>query len=497
MSIVVFLSNTNLQVAVGNATPTGVKISKLFSAPLPEGAVLNGVVMDQDLVTQTVKTTWELNKLPKSEITLIINSPQLRASRVDVPITSDKKTTEFISRETADSDYGRFQKPVTGWYVVSKNNKAKTRHVIYETAETDFVEKYVEIFAKVGLKIKGLHNGVQLATEFFTKQVAGKNIIYMILDGNSLVTIFFAEGKYYYDSTSRVFAQPGTPEFAREIYASVSSIRQFISAQHLNITVNDVIFAGMSQSNVNSLVNDILNIDSQVDISMATPPNGTTISSEQSNYPFYIYPISGIRKIDEKLPILKATKVTEKQKKAASGIGKVILPFAILLVIAILAFAVLLYVKSTLESELKKIKDYNSSPDTLEQVAEYDAMYDNMAEIGTIQGGVDMLERDLASYPIPDSSVNEMILAAAQRRNVTVDFKSYSASTGVFSITASSPTVDAINQFIGDLLDMDIFENVDYTGYTLDSDGETWTINVVCSLSSPDIPAENAEEEVS
>ena len=497
MSIVVFLSNTNLQVAVGNATATGVKITKLFSAPLPEGAVLNGVVMDQDLVTQTVKTAWDLNKLPKSEITLIINSPQLRASRVDVPITSDKKTTEFIARETSDSDYGRFQKPVTGWYVVSKNSKAKTRHVIYETAETDFVEKYVEIFAKVGLKLKSLHNGVQLATEFFTRQVAGKNVIYMILDGNSLVTIFFAEGKYYYDSTSRVFAQPGTPEFAREIYASVSSIRQFISAQHLNITVNDVIFAGMSQTNVNALVNDILNIDSQVDISMATPPNGTSISSEQSSYPFYIYPISGIRRIDEKLPILKATKVTEKEKKAASGVGKVIIPFAVLLGIAIIVFAGLLYVKSTLEHELKKIKDYNSSSDTLEQVAEYDAMYDSMADIGTIQGGVDMLERDLDSYPIADSSINRMILTAAQRRNVTVDFQSYSARTGVFSITASSTTVDDINQFIGDLLDMDIFESVDYTGYTLDSDGENWTINVVCSLASPDAAAEDSEEEVS
>ncbi len=497
MSIVVFLSNTNLQVAVGNATATGVKITKLFSAPLPEGAVLNGVVMDQDLVTQTVKTAWDLNKLPKSEITLIINSPQLRASRVDVPITSDKKTTEFIARETSDSDYGRFQKPVTGWYVVSKNSKAKTRHVIYETAETDFVEKYVEIFAKVGLKLKSLHNGVQLATEFFTRQVAGKNVIYMILDGNSLVTIFFAEGKYYYDSTSRVFAQPGTPEFAREIYASVSSIRQFISAQHLNITVNDVIFAGMSQTNVNALVNDILNIDSQVDISMATPPNGTSISSEQSSYPFYIYPISGIRKIDEKLPILKATKVTEKEKKAASGVGKVIIPFAVLLGIAIIVFAGLLYVKSSLEHELKKIKDYNSSSDTLEQVAEYDAMYDSMADIGTIQGGVDMLERDLDSYPIADSSINRMILTAAQRRNVTVDFQSYSSRTGVFSITASSTTVDDINQFIGDLLDMDIFESVDYTGYTLDSDGENWTINVVCSLASPDAAAEDSEEEVS
>ena len=90
-----------------------------------------------------------------------------------------------------------------------------------------------------------------------------------------------------------------------------------------------------------------------------------------------------------------------------------------------------------------------------------------------------------------------MILTAAQRRNVTVDFQSYSARTGVFSITASSTTVDDINQFIGDLLDMDIFESVDYTGYTLDSDGENWTINVVCSLASPDAAAEDSEEEVS
>jgi hypothetical protein len=124
-------------------------------------------------------------------------------------------------------------------------------------------------------------------------------------------------------------------------------------------------------------------------------------------------------------------------------------------------------------------------------------MYDSMADIGTIQGGVDMLERDLDSYPIADSSINRMILTAAQRRNVTVDFQSYSSRTGVFSITASSTTVDDINQFIGDLLDMDIFESVDYTGYTLDSDGENWTINVVCSLASPDAAAEVSEEEVS
>lgn len=492
MSIVVFLSNINLQVAVGSSTSTGVKVSKLFSAPLPEGAVLNGVVMDQDLLTQAIKTAWELNKLPKQEITLIINSPQLRASRLDAPIASDHKTTEYIKREIAQTDYGRFQKPVTGWYIVKKNGKAKTNSLIAETAESDFVGKYVEIFDKVGLKLKSIHNGVHLATEFFGKQVAGKTVIYMILDGNSLVTIFFAEGKYYYDSTLRVFSQPGTPEFAREIYSSISSIRQFISAQHLNQTVKDVIFAGVTQQQVNTLVNDILNIDSQVDISMAVPPSGTSIGKESSSFPFYVYPISGLKKVDEKLSILKASKDSAKQEANGKSVIKMMIPFVVLLVLALCAFVGLQVVKSQRKDELKEIKKYNNDPEILAQVAEYDAMHEHMEEIGAIQGGVDMLNQDIASYPVPDSSINDRILDAAADNDVEVTFESYDASTGVFSITASSSTVDNINMFIADLLAMDIFENVDYTGYTLNEDGTAWTINVVCYLSSPDI----AEEEV-
>ena len=146
MSVVVFLSNTNIQIAVGSSTPGGVRVSKLFSSPLPEGAILNGVVMDQDLVTNTIKSVWQQNKLSKADVTLIVNSPQLRANRIDAPIQPDKKTTAFIKRETADSEYGRFQKPVTGWYSISKDNKAKTQKVIYETAESEFVNKYVDIF---------------------------------------------------------------------------------------------------------------------------------------------------------------------------------------------------------------------------------------------------------------------------------------------------------------------------------------------------------------
>jgi len=500
MSEVVFLSNTNIQIAVGSPSGNGVKVSKLYSAPLPEGAVLNGVVMDQDRVTETIKSAWQQYKLPKSEVLLILNSPQLRANRIDAPIQADKKTTDFIARATADSEYGRFTNPVTGWYLISKDTKAKTQKVIYETADADFVKTYVDIFEKAGLKLKSIHNGVQIATEFFTKGSAGKTIIYMILDGNSLVTIFFADGKFYYDSTSRVFSQPGTPEFAREIYSSVSSIRQFISAQHLEVTLKDILFAGINQPQVSSLANDILNMDSEIDISIATPPQGTSISDGQAAFPFYVYPIAGLRKIEEKLPILKASKQSKSKSEGAGLIKKLILPFAGIIAIAVIAFVVLTAIKASKKAELKEINSYITDPAVMAQVAEYDAMYENMEEIGTIQGGADLLSEDIDSYPNPDSSVNAKILMAASAHDVDIRFNSYSASTGVFSITASSPVVDDINMFIADLMSLDIFYNVDYTGYNLvttinddDEEESTWQINVVCTLAGAE-PAPEAEE---
>ncbi len=495
MSEVVFLSNTNIQIAVGASASDGAKVSKLISAPLPEGAVLNGVVMNPDAVIEAIKIAWQANKLSKSEVTLILNSPQLRANRTDTPLLPDKKTTEFVTRESSDADYGRFQKPTTGWYIVSKDNKAKTQKVVYETAEVDFVNKYVDIFDMAGLKLKSIHNGVQLAAEYFTKQAAGKTVLYMILDGKSLVTIFFAEGKFYYDSTSRVFSQPGTPEFAREIYSSVSSIRQFISAQHLNETLKDVLFAGLTYTQVNQLANDILNIDSTVEISLVQPPQGTSIGNDSTQFPFFVYPIAGLRKIDERMPILKSLKETQKKKADGSGLGKLIIPFIGIAAVLAVVYIGCLTISAQKKAELKELESYNRNPDTIAKVNEYDAMYDNMGEMGKIQGGVDLLKEYIDTYPLPNSSVNTKILEAAKKHDVSITFNSYSATSGVFNITASSPIVEDINMFIADLMSMDIFENVDYTGYDISSDGSRWHINVICTLAAREPVEDTSSEE--
>lgn len=61
--------------------------------------------------------------------------------------------------------------------------------------------------------------------------------------------------------------------------------------------------------------------------------------------------------------------------------------------------------------------------------------------------------------------------------------KSFDAQTGVISVDTAAPDVEIINQFIDRLEEKDIFERLDYTGYTWSDKSGMWTINLVCCLS--------------
>ena len=92
------------------------------------------------------------------------------------------------------------------------------------------------------------------------------------------------------------------------------------------------------------------------------------------------------------------------------------------------------------------------------------------------------LDMFIESYPTPDSSVNKAIIEAADKKDVTVEFDSYSADSGIMSLVATGEDVEKINVFIASLMELDILEDVDYTGYTYNDADGTWSINVVCTL---------------
>ena len=495
MSVTVFLSNTNIQIVVGSGSAKAIKVNRLVSVSVPGGAVLNGVVMDENALVAAIKECWKLNKLPKNNVVLILNSPQLRANIIEMPSMPEKKTTEYVQRETKDA---RLTKPVSAWYMIGKDNKLKTQKVISETADAQFVDNYVSIFAKAGIRLVDIHDGVNLAINLLRGTTRNRTIVYMILDGTSLVTIFFAKGLYYYHSTKRVFNQPGSSEFAREIFGAISEIRQFASAQDLEEAIEELQFAGLGEQQVARLAEDIGEIDSNINVSAVVCPSYVKVKTNQKQFPYFVYPVAGLAKISSvKLDILTANRKSADKFIRKQHILKSILPAAGFLLLLVAIYATLIILISQKQKQLNELNKENTQPDVLTDVLRYQDISDVITGVGSRQGGLNKLNGYLIAYPIPDSDVNRIIKNAANNYNVTVTVNSYNATSGVFNITAESSEVELINQFIAELMKMDKFEKIDYTGYQAisDKDGNSsWRINVVCTLAARKTDTQKAGE---
>jgi hypothetical protein len=496
MSVTVFLSNTNIQIVVGSGAAKGIGVKRLVSVGVPGGAVLNGVVMDENALIEAIRECWKINKLPKGDVTLILNSPQLRANIIDMPLMQDKKATDYIQREAKDT---RLAKPVTAWYLIDKDAKQKTQRVIAETADSQFIDTYVGIFAKAGLRLADIHDGVSLAISLLRGSTRNKTIVYMILDGTSLVTIFFAKGQYYYHSTKRVFNQPGSPEFAREIFGSISEIRQFASAQKLEDMIEEIQFAGLGEQQVIRLSEDIGDIDNNIKLSAVLCPSYVKVKENSKQFPYFVYPISGLTRLSaSRLDIMTANKKSADKFIKKQNALKIILPAGGFLLLLVMIYAALTGFTIYQKQQLRELNAANSDPVLLENVNRYKEISDVITGVGGRQGGLNILHGYLDSYPIPDSEVNKLIIAAAEKHGVTVIVNSYSADSGIFSITAQSAEVEKINQFIADLMKMDTFEKIDYTGYNAmkDKDGNSgWQINVVCTLAARKSDTKNSGED--
>lgn len=498
MSVTVFLSNTNIQIVVGSGVSGGVKVKKLVSVSVPNGAVLNGVVMDESALVLAIKECWKLNSIPKGDVTLILNSPQLRANFIDMPLLPEKKTTEFVQRESKDS---RMTKPVTAWYPVESNKKTKTQKVISETADAQFINTYVDIFNRAGIRLLDIHDGVTLAINLLKGTTRNKTLVYMILDGTSLVTIFFSKGQYYYHSTKRVFNQPGTTEFTREIFGAISEIRQFASAQKLDDAIEEIQFAGLGEQQVVRLADDMSAFDNSIKLSSVVSPSYVKSKDGIKQFPYFVYPIAGLAKLGvPRLDILTANKKSEDRFVRRKKALKVILPAGGFLLLLILTYLSLLVINVLKQNQLKELNRVNKDPATVEAVNRYEQITNVITGVGSRQGGLNVFHKYIDSYPIPDSEINKIIKNAADKYGVVVIVNSYNADTGIFSITAQSGEVEQINQFIADLMKMNNFEKIDYTGYSaidnfIESGKSGWQINVVCTLAPRDSETAKTEKE--
>ena len=480
MRVNVFLSNSSIQVVLGDFSGKKVKIKALYADAIPDGTLLNGTVINENALQDTIRDTWRKHAIKEKTVDLVINSPHLMARRIEMPLMKGNKATKYVNNEMDEKDTARFTEPILGWYPISK--KKNTQLVISEMAEKEFVETYIRIFESAGVKLNSLHAGINLAVNMMQTQVGNNTVVYMILDGMNLTTILFAEGNYFNNLNTRVYSIPGTSEFSAEIRNAISALRQFATAQHIEQQISNIYIAGLNTEDMNLLKSELQGYPMGDVLGIMTRPDCVVMNTAADKFGDYLFSIAGFFGTREGLSILEALKRDSKDYQKKKTITGLVVPYIVVVILLIIATIVLLVVNSKKKAELAVLQQYNMQPAIVEASAEYDAIMQEAAMMGRAQGSVELLKEYRDTYPIPDSSVNKCITDAAALEDVEVVIDSYSAASGVLEMVATGEDVEKINKFIARLLAMEIFELVDYTGYTKNESNGTWSIHVVCTL---------------
>ncbi len=501
--ITVYLSNTEIQVLLGNGTPKGPVVKRCCSMQVPRGSILNGVITDAPSLAEAIGRFWKLNRLPEKDIDLVVNSPRIMVRVSDIPLLSAGRTQEYLKREYVERD----SEQILGCFRISSDKKTRTAKVCAEVADADFISGYLQVFSEAGITLSGICSGVGAAINMFKKTgfVGTENSVILIRDDMTVTAVFFVKGEYYYSTTARIFSEAGSSGYAKEVAGIINQIDQFSRSQKLEDPISTVYLAGMEEAD-RSLCSEAIakTLQAPVAVSELIMPGIVDESAEIKKPDTLVYPAAGLVPRTDHVNILRSVK----KEKTEAGIRRerllrFYLPYVIT---ALIMTGITVYLFGMYRSRmgyLDSLVNYNNDPQNKNGVAEYDAAAERVAVLSRHYGGLRALETNVNSYPAAIGSVWSVIrqdAAGVGEARIT----GYDSVSGELSFTTSFHDVAMVNEFIGRLKEEDIFESVDYKGYseTGSEDGsDRWTALLSCRLSEQAgrdvIPAPVVDEEKS
>lgn len=481
MSTVVYLSNQQIQVVTGKRSSNRIIIENCYTENAPEGSIINGMIMDAELFIGFLKDFWAKYRLPEKNVTLVINSSKFAGKMIELPKLNVKKTHAYISREYADIN--RSENSLFGYLTLQEGKEKGALKKIYaESVNKDFIKEYLDIFEEIGVHptciLSGESSLIGLVQMTLAKRY--KTFSLLIAESNILTTVLWIDGSFYYYNNVRSFYEQGTEEYAQDVARSVSQLVQFMQAHQIEQKLESIFVAGIAHNNLQIYQDAVgqMQIDTPVEL-FASPALKTTGLTEVQKS---LLPASGFAITEKNADFMKQYAAEKKNKadgKAAAGINfvPVFVTFGVVALIFLISLAVMLVKKA----ELRQIEDYNSSPEVVAGIAEYDMLKAQNSYLSAQYDSIKNIDENIKTYPLGDSQILDQIEGCAAGY-ASVAFDAFDAAEGTIQMTASSDSVDNINVFIGKLNQKDIFNKVDYTGYQYNETTGNWDIHVTCVL---------------
>lgn len=278
---VIYISTHAVQVICGSSDKEDmIKIFNFDEIELQEGAMINGVIMDDSLVTEAL---IQIKNKGVKKARLVIDSGQILLRNLVVPFVSKKELMKYTIDELSNInesyedliyDYGVLR----NCYVDGEQSKGE---ILCCGIERKLLSSYIEIFHSAGIKLKSIDIAVNVLQKFAQElsELDGKTYIVSVLDANNVTSYLFENNCYAFSNRARLFSERGTEAFQNEMVSSISQLIQFSKAKHSTYTIENAYFCGLNNDEETGVYNSIMR---NLKISAEKFPNSSIVC--QTNY---------------------------------------------------------------------------------------------------------------------------------------------------------------------------------------------------------------------
>ena len=481
MSVSVYFSNQLIQIAVG-ARGKKASLKSVYTTTAPEGSIINGIVMNGESLGAHIRQFWETQNIPKKDVYLVVNSNKIAGKSIEVPVLNEKKTLSFIMREFSDMQREDDENTLA-FTQIGTDKKKKIRRLYAEMAPKDQLREFIQIFADMGITLKGIISGEGSIIGYAQMNIAKvcKDFVLQIINGNLVSNVLFVGGEFKYYNSIRCFNEPGTEEYLDDLARSLNQLQQFMSAQKLESEIERVFVAGTSKSDISqySAVVNEHGISAPIELYNTGISTDASLGHEAEEA---LFALSGLYDQGKDSNFLSHFSLKEDSEKTMDPATKrrVVTVFTTFIVMAVL-FGVMLTLRLIRQSRYNELHDYNTSPAVVLQTAAYDTAVTRRDELLAKYNSINTVVETIDSYPVCTDEIIKKLEDTALGY-AEIEILSFDAEAGKITFSAKSSSVNDIYKYIDKLLEEDIFMTVNHTGYTYSESEELYDIHVDCTL---------------
>jgi Tfp pilus assembly PilM family ATPase len=484
----VYISNSSIQVLIGDSNGKKVTITKRFQTEAPVGCIINGMVTNEQDYVNHIKQLWEENNIPKKDVALAINSTHFITKIVDLPTVSDRKTVDFLKHEL--QDVVRVKEPMYTYLTLSEDKKTKMSKVLAIVIEKAFVTRHINLFAGLGIEISYFDAALSSAIKALQSMPAMKNDISVthIMENSNMLNLLFVDGVYTFSNTTRLFSEHGTPGFGVEVARAVSTMQQFVKAQQLEKPLHSIYLAGTQEGDFEYCRECITQVNNDVEVAMLPNYGSIVMKGGAGDYTAFIVAIGcmmsagGRSKLFPPFSgIIEQYKLDPKGDKNAQDLKKAIVPLCSLVGVGVLVSVGLGVMCGINQVHVKTLTNFLNTKEVSDTTKEYENIVAMNAELAKTENDVDNVWKYIDSYPTYNTEVEDVIKRCAEGL-ADVQITSFKADSGLIEVKTTAENVDLIHLYVAALKKEPIFYDVDYVGYSYGGDNVGWTVKVECTL---------------